>query len=399
VSGEVIDGIAVVSIPAGVTARISDTGDRTYLVENLGGGDVTVVTDGTPATIPPGASSTVSYAAFTVRKDFTNTNTSAVTMSLQCSSGAVTATDALASEADPARFTVTGYSPGASCTASEMVPSGYTANTVDCQTVAISDADCTIVNTPNAVTYRLSVSKSGTGTGTVTSDPAGVICGSTCSAFFPSGTVVTLTAAPSPGSVFASWSNGCTGSTPTCTVTMNRARSVTARFNVTPSYRLTVTKRGTGTGVVTSTPAGIDCGSSCTATFTAGTQVTLSVTAAAGSFFAGWSGACTGTSPTCTTTMSRARNVAARFTPIPSYRLTLTKRGTGAGVISSSPSGIDCGPTCVSTFSSGTVVTLTASASPASVFAGWSGACAGTAPTCTITMSQARTVSARFNPS
>ncbi len=338
-------------------------------------------------------------AVFTVRKDFTNGNTSAVTMSLQCSSGDVTATDAFASEADPARFTVSGYSPGATCTAAEVVPAGYTANVADCQAVATSDADCTIVNTPNATTYKLSVSKSGTGTGSVVSDPAGVNCGPSCSAFFPLGTVVTLTATPSPGSVFASWSNGCTGSTPTCTVTMNQARSVTARFNIIPTYRLTVTKKGTGSGVVTSTPVGIDCGSSCAAMFTAGTQVILTANAAPGSVFAGWSGACTGTSPTCATTMSQARNVAARFNPIPSYRLTLTKRGTGAGVISSSPPGIDCGPTCVSTFSSGTVVTLTASASAGSVFAGWSGACAGTAPTCTVTMSQARTVSARFNPS
>jgi hypothetical protein len=121
---ELRDGIAVVSIPSGVTARVSDAGERIYVVENLGAGDVVVVTDGTSATISPGASRTVSYASFTVRKDFTNGNTSLVTMALECSSGAVSATDALASEADPARFTVAGYTLGTSCTASEAVPSG-----------------------------------------------------------------------------------------------------------------------------------------------------------------------------------------------------------------------------------------------------------------------------------
>ena len=75
---------------------------------------------------------------------------------------------------------------------------------------------------------------------------------------------------------------------------------------------LTVTKGGTGTGTVNSSPAGISCGSTCSASFTAGTQVTLTASAAAGSQFTGWSGACSGTG-SCIVTMSAAQAVTATF--------------------------------------------------------------------------------------
>jgi len=79
----------------------------------------------------------------------------------------------------------------------------------------------------------LTVTKAGAGSGIVTSSPAGVSCGSTCSASFASGTTVTLTATPAAGSVFAGWGGACSG-TAACTATMNQARSVTATFNTVP---------------------------------------------------------------------------------------------------------------------------------------------------------------------
>jgi hypothetical protein len=75
---------------------------------------------------------------------------------------------------------------------------------------------------------------------------------------------------------------------------------------------LTVTKTGAGSGTVTSTPVGIACGSSCIRKFAKGTSVTLVATAASGSVFAGWSGACTGTGK-CHVAMSQARAVTAAF--------------------------------------------------------------------------------------
>ena len=77
--------------------------------------------------------------------------------------------------------------------------------------------------------YRLTVAKSGTGSGTVTSSPPGINCGSDCSEDYPSDTSVTLTAKPAAGSVFTGWSGACTG-TGACNLTMNAAKSVTATF-------------------------------------------------------------------------------------------------------------------------------------------------------------------------
>lgn len=79
--------------------------------------------------------------------------------------------------------------------------------------------------------YQLSVSKVGSGSGTVTSSPTGINCGSTCSAYFTNGTSVTLTASPSDESNFSGWSGACTGTSTTCTVFMTQNLSVTATFD------------------------------------------------------------------------------------------------------------------------------------------------------------------------
>jgi hypothetical protein len=78
-------------------------------------------------------------------------------------------------------------------------------------------------------THTLSVATAGTGTGIVSSSPAGIACPGDCSESYTQGTLVTLTATPTGGSTFAGWSGDCAG-TGTCQVTMSAARSVTATF-------------------------------------------------------------------------------------------------------------------------------------------------------------------------
>lgn len=89
-------------------------------------------------------------------------------------------------------------------------------------------------NTPKTLT----ITKAGNGSGTVTSSPTGISCGSTCSKSYAHGTSVTLTATPSTGSNFTGWSgSGCSG-TGTCTVSMTENRSVTANFTL-KTYNIT----------------------------------------------------------------------------------------------------------------------------------------------------------------
>jgi uncharacterized protein (DUF2141 family) len=285
-------------------------------------------------------------------------------------------------------------------TTSSTTPTGNHTLTIKGTSGSLSHTT-TVTLTVNGVgPYTLSVSKAGTGSGTVTSSPAGIDCGSTCSHDYPGGTQVSLSAVATSGSTFAGWSGaGCSG-TGTCTVTMNAAESVTATFNSVPppSYTLGVSRAGSGSGTVTSSPTGISCGSTCSHAYTSGTKVTLTASPASGSTFAGWSGACSGTG-SCTVTMTAAESVTATFNsvPPPSYTLGVSRAGSGSGTVTSSPTGISCGSTCSHAYTSGTKVTLTASRASGSTFVGWSGAgCSGTG-TCTVTMNAAESVTATFN--
>ncbi len=114
----------------------------------------------------------------------------------------------------------------------------------------------------------------------------------------------TLTALPPGQSVVTSTATDSGGST------SEFSQCVTAALPV----ALTVVKNGSGSGTVTSSPAGINCGATCNATFPAGTAVTLTATpTSAASTFTGWLGnGCTGTSP-CTKTLATAVNVSATF--------------------------------------------------------------------------------------
>jgi hypothetical protein len=366
----------------------------------------------------------------------------------------------------------------------EVNPTITTTYTLRAESTFGSDTDTTSVT----MLYRLTLEKSGSGRGTVTSDPEGISCGNTCtsdSADFLDGTEVTLTAAPSGISRFEGWQGACSGSQGTCTVTMDGDKEVTAVFRwlvlsvvieprpsggyVTSNptgidcgdgnretctrnfegveqvvltahestnfdfdawqdcpassgtsctlqmkeeekkvgafferiqHLVSVLKNGQGT--VTSTPSGINCGSTCGAQFNQGDPVALNTTDAPNWQFDNWSGDCTGT--TCSfSSLDGPKNVTANFSRI-QHRLTVRKHmsGTGSGTVTSSPSGINCGPQCPEFFHDfnqpGPVV-LTATANDDSEFKGWSGdACSGsTERECSVELMQAVTVTARFN--
>jgi len=153
------------------------------------------------------------------------------------------------------------------------------------------------------------------------------------------------------------------------------------------SYTFNVDKKGQGSGVIISSPAGINCGSDCTETYQTGTQVTLTAQPNASSEFADWTGNCLGTSKEFQLTMDQDKSCTATFN-LKYYTLTVSTSGTGIGTITSQPSGIQCGDKCADDFVGGSVVQLNATPSPGSVGVGWFGDCAqcGSNALCEISM-------------
>jgi len=108
--------------------------------------------------------------------------------------------------------------------------------------IAAFAASFGLINTPlsaqiPAISYTLTVTVAGTGSGTVTSNPAGISCKPTCNAPFAAGSSVKLTVTPANGSYFAGWSGACKG-TGACTLTVNSNLSATATFNVNQTVKV-----------------------------------------------------------------------------------------------------------------------------------------------------------------
>ncbi len=260
-------------------------------------------------------------------------------------------------------------------------------------TVTVTAAQ-TVIATFVIKQYELIVTTQGSGSGTITSQPAGIDCGTLCSSRYDHGTLITLTATPDSSSLFTGWQGGCTGTAATCVINLDAAKTVTALFTL-KQYALTVTKTGNGSGLIASTPPGINCGLLCNSLYAHGTVITLTATADSSSLFTGWQGSCTGSTATCVVNLDAAKTVTAHFT-LKQYALTVTKTGTGTGLITTNPVGINCGTLCSSNYDHGTVITLTATAESSSLFDGWAGSCTGVAPTCVVSLDAAKTVTAHF---
>jgi Divergent InlB B-repeat domain len=284
--------------------------------------------------------------------------------------------------------------------------SGACTGAESCQVTLAADAAVAAtfaVLPPPPVPRQLAVSVQGQGT--VTSAPAGISCPGTCTASFASGTAVTLSASPGPGSQFSGWSGACALATG-CQIALAADSAVVATFTVLPppppppppsSFLLAVTVQGTGT--VASTPAGISCPGTCTASFAAGTSLTLSASAGTGSAFSSWAGACPTGGATCTIALSSDSAATATFantTPSPTRLLTVSVQG--AGTVSSTPAGISCsgtGGTCSAAFPTSAAVALNAAPGSGAAFSGWSGSCTA-AYDCKVVLANDGAVGAAF---
>ncbi len=311
-----------------------------------------------------------------------------------------------------------GWAEGAGTCTGKTSPCTVTMSAAKSLTAAFK-AGKAIVN-PQALT----LSKAGTGYGTVKA--TGLACEAACTqtkvAYFggtegpkaKAATLVTLTAVPALGSAFSGWAGCPVEEGSVCKVTMSSAKSVNAQFSLKPAKALSVSKSGYGT--VSSKPKGIKCAAACSfasAALPEGTVVTLEAKAGTGGEFEGWAegaGTCTGKTSPCTVTMSAAKSLTAAFKAgkaiVNPQALTLSKAGTGYGTVKAT--GLACEAACTQTkvayfggtegpkAKAATLVTLTAVPALGSELAEWVNCPTPEGLVCKVSMSAAKSVTARF---
>ncbi len=218
-----------------------------------------------------------------------------------------------------------------------------------------------------------------TGPGEVTSSPPGIACtstGGTCAEHFdtegPEGNLL-LTAIPA-ADYHVAWSGCGTANEDKCRVTMSAAKSVTADFLPT-LHKLTVAR--TGSGEVTSSPAGIDCGEDlCAAEFQEGSAVVLTAAPSPHNEFLAWGAGQCKEEPTpteCEVAIgTHEAEVKAQFGPIHRSLLVLP---TGGGSVSAAQGAISAcshgGGICTGQYDEASTVTLTAEPFAHSTFHAW----------------------------
>ncbi|RKZ35526.1 MAG: hypothetical protein DRQ41_15815, partial [Gammaproteobacteria bacterium] len=203
--------------------------------------------------------------------------------------------------------------------------------------------------------HTLTLKYTGEGSGSVSMDPSGknIPCATdvigNCT-LFDGGLEVAMTPVPTPGSSFDNLQghSDCTDGQ----VTMKIDKTCTAKFDLLPVYPLTLTTEGPGSGLVSSTFTGTDCGSQCTNSYFTGADVTLIATPAGDSLFSAWSG-----DEGCSegqVMIEGPKTCTASFTLKPTYNLSLSIVGDGR-VIRNPPGIEDCGNNCANYLSDTTV--------------------------------------------
>ncbi len=180
-----------------------------------------------------------------------------------------------------------------------------------------------------------------------------------------------------------------------------------------PAVGVSVTGSGAGSGVVVSSPTGINCNliggtgsGTCLTNFSTGLHASFEEVPTNGSTFTGWGGACAnaGTSQFCNITISGTTSITANFTSnIPADTIAVTLLGSGGGTVTDNSTGINCTlangnftGTCNFNYPAGSQLTLTANPAAGSTFLGWGFPCSGKSPTCTFTVESTYDVNATF---
>ncbi len=240
----------------------------------------------------------------------------------------------------------------------------------------VVDANKAITATFNGaivITYSLTANVNPAEGGSVVLNPA--------TGPYNQGTVVTATATPAAGYRFVNWTGDASGTAAAVQVTMNANKTITANFELIPTYTLTTNVAPVDFGTVTKVPD--------LPNYADGTQVQLTANPAAGKRFVNWTGDASGTNPVVTVTMNANKTVTANFEDIPAqFTLTVIINPVGAGTVVLDPTG--------GVYDAGTVVTLTETPNATYRFVNWTGDATGTAASAQVTMDGNKTVTANF---
>ena len=190
-------------------------------------------------------------------------------------------------------------------------------------------ATFTVEETPPVTTGLALTLQQPTG-GNISSQPTGINCGSqgtNCSANFAQNAIVVLTPQADTDKQFSSWSGDCSGSSNPLVLEINAAKNCSATFEdvstTTPpvtSTKFKLTVQAPTNGTITSSPAGIECGTSCESEFATDETVTLTAQPATDATFSGWTGECSGSGTTVNVTMNAAKSCGATFTKTPTVQ-------------------------------------------------------------------------------
>ena len=255
---------------AGTTCTTTETVPTGYTESDNCTG-VSITPGGTPSCT---ITNTLNSATLTVNKNFSDNSSASVTVGVACTnSGTPSPASGSVSHIAPRTYTITGFTTGATCTATETVPTGYTANQAGCATVAIAvggTPSCTITNTVTSTTFT--VNKLYSPAGPAASVPVSVTCTNGGTPSPASGNASPATAFSTTVTGFAVSGSACTATetvpagyvaTSTCTsvaISNGGAASCTIT-NTLNSATLTVHKVYSPSGPTTSVPVSVSCSS------------------------------------------------------------------------------------------------------------------------------------------